>query len=41
VVYGGNGVILDGMGELWVATRTVELQEMVRQQLHLTWSNVW
>ena len=41
VVHGGPGVVLDCEGELWVATRTVALREMVRERLHLTWKTMW
>ncbi|MDP9309499.1 MAG: hypothetical protein M3R24_01145 [Chloroflexota bacterium] len=42
VLYGQQGVVVDSLaGQLWVATRTRDRLEEVRQQFHITWDDGW
>jgi hypothetical protein len=41
VLYGDPGMVIDCTGSLWVAAQTPAIRDMVRQELHLTWDEVW
>ncbi len=41
VLYGQPGIVLDPSGEVWLAARSQDALEDVRQQLDLTWKHRW